>query len=121
MSQHGTPGLRTGAEARKRLNFTRFPRFCSTGNSSIPAGSRIIVRDAQRYVSHSYFIPDAVDHNNYPIKKEYSQKDKYTIGWVGMASELQCLLPVNKTLQRLQKVYGIDIAIILSFACVKAV
>jgi len=98
----------------KRREFDRgffpFVKKCS----AVVGCSRIIVRDAQRYVSHSYFIPDAVDHNNYPIKKEYSQKDKYTIGWVGMASELQCLLPVNKTLQRLQKVYGIDIAIITS-------
>ena len=82
--------------------------------SAVVGCSRIIVRDAQRYVSHSYFIPDAVDQNNYPARTEYVEKEKYTIGWVGMASGLPFLLPINRTLQNLQKKYGLEITLITS-------
>ncbi|MDA2923386.1 glycosyltransferase family 4 protein [Acidobacteria bacterium AH-259-L09] len=76
--------------------------------------SRIIVRDAKPFVKCSYFIPDAIDQDNYQARKEYIQKDKYTIGWVGVPSALHFLLPLNKTLQRLQEKYDIHIVIITS-------
>jgi len=76
--------------------------------------SRIIARDAQPFVKCSYFIPDAVDHNNYQARKEYVEKDRYTIVWVGVGSGLHFLLPLNKTLQHLQKKYGIGITLITS-------
>jgi glycosyltransferase involved in cell wall biosynthesis len=82
--------------------------------SAIVGCSRIIFRDAQRYVSLSYFIPDAVDQNNYPARKEYVEKEQCTIGWVGMASGLPFLLPINRTLQSLQRKYGVNITLITS-------
>ncbi len=90
--------------------FYSFVKRCS----ALVGCSRIIVRDAQRYVSHCYFIPDAIDPDNYPARKEYSPKDKFTIGWVGMGSNLHFLLPLNKTLHHLQKKYGMGITLITS-------
>jgi len=90
--------------------FFPFVKKCS----AVVGCSRIIVRDAQPYAKCGYFIPDAVDQNNYQARKEYSQKDKYTIGWVGVPSGLHFLLPLNKVLQHLQKKYDIGITLITS-------
>jgi len=90
--------------------FFPFVKKCS----AVVGCSRIIVRDAQSYARCGYFIPDAVDHNNYQARKEYTQKEPYTIGWVGVPTGLHFLLPPNKALQHLQKKYGVGITLITS-------
>ncbi len=107
-----TLGKIQGFFKRREFDQSFFPfiKKCS----AVVGCSRIIVRDAKLFVKNSYFIPDAVDRDNYPAKKDYSQKGKCTIGWVGMASGLHFLLPLNKTLHHLQKKHGIHIAIITS-------